>query len=136
MIAAEENILSGLPREERPRCARPKIFAVLRPRIRGHITELDAMNHFSVMGPADHLPRFHRCRSFGIHIAVLIDKRVCSCCPTSITPADNGVLAVYRDRSAEEVRDISYVHGAYAHGAGVRWTRPRPCHVDGWEIPG
>ena len=67
---------------------------------------------------------------------VLIDKRVCSCCPTSITPADNGVLAVYRDRSAEEVRDISYVHGAYVHGAGVRWTRPRPCHVDGWEIPG
>ena len=62
---------------------------------------------------------------------VLIDKRVCSCCPTSMASVDNGVLAVYRDRSAEEIRDISYVDGD-----GVRWTRPRPCHVDGWEIPG
>ena len=62
---------------------------------------------------------------------VLIDKRVCSCCPTSMASVDNGVLAVYRDRSAEEIRDISYVQGD-----GVRWTRSRPCHVDGWEIPG
>ena len=62
---------------------------------------------------------------------VLIDKRVCSCCPTSMTLAGNGALAVYRDRSAQEIRDISYVKWD-----GVRWTRPRPCHVDGWEIPG
>ena len=62
---------------------------------------------------------------------VLIDKRVCSCCPTSMTQDGNGVIAVYRDRSAQEIRDISYVTGD-----GVRWARPQPCHVDGWEIPG
>ena len=62
---------------------------------------------------------------------VLLDKRVCSCCPTSMTRSGNGVVAVYRDRSAQEIRDISYVKWD-----GVRWTRPRPCYVDGWEIPG
>ena len=43
----------------------------------------------------------------------------------------SGPVIVYRDRSPDEIRDVSFVRRA-ADG----WTRPQPVHVDGWKIAG
>ena len=62
---------------------------------------------------------------------VLLDGRVCECCQTSMTRTDDGLFVVYRDRSGEEIRDISYVR--YFDGA---WTEPANLNEDGWHLPG
>lgn len=60
----------------------------------------------------------------------LVDGRVCDCCQTSVAVTGRGPLLVYRDRSADEVRDI------YASRRGPDgWSEPAPVHGDGWEIP-
>ncbi len=62
----------------------------------------------------------------------LLDARTCSCCQTSAAVTGNGiVLVVYRDRTADEVRDISVVR--LVDGA---WSEPASIHADGWEISG
>ncbi|HEX7772775.1 MAG TPA: sialidase family protein, partial [Pyrinomonadaceae bacterium] len=38
-----------------------------------------------------------------------LDERVCECCQTSAAVTSNGSIAVYRDRSANEMRDIYIV---------------------------
>ncbi len=62
----------------------------------------------------------------------VLDSRVCDCCQTSLiaTPG-GGLLATYRDRSPEEVRDISFVRFD-----GKSWSKPALVHEDGWLIPG
>lgn len=60
-----------------------------------------------------------------------LDNKVCDCCSTSAAYTKNGVIVVYRDRSAEEIRDISVVRQI-----GQDWTRPRNLHADNWEIAG
>jgi len=62
---------------------------------------------------------------------MLIDPRVCDCCPTSAVLTSEGPIAVYRDRSEKEVRDISIVR--FVKG---KWIDPRPVSGDGWEIQG
>jgi hypothetical protein len=61
----------------------------------------------------------------------LLDPRICECCQTSAALTARGPIVVYRDRSTEEVRDISIVR--FADGA---WTAPRTVHRDGWQITG
>lgn len=61
----------------------------------------------------------------------LIDMRVCECCQTSVAMTAEGPVLVYRDRSDEEVRDISVVRWR----AG-KWSQPRPLFHDGWQING
>jgi hypothetical protein len=61
----------------------------------------------------------------------LLDPRACDCCATAGAVTAGGTVIAYRDRSAEEIRDISLVR--LANGA---WSEPAPLHVDGWEIPG
>ena len=62
----------------------------------------------------------------------LLDARTCTCCQTSAAVTDNGVVLVaYRDRTAEEIRDVSVVRLV----DGV-WTEPAAVHNDGWEIDG
>ncbi|MGZ7030687.1 MAG: hypothetical protein ACXVIJ_01835, partial [Thermoanaerobaculia bacterium] len=61
----------------------------------------------------------------------LLDPRVCDCCQTSIAMTSNGPIVVYRDRSAEEIRDISVVRRT-----GDEWTKPKTLHRDGWHISG
>jgi len=62
----------------------------------------------------------------------LIDERVCDCCPTDLRRLDDGsLLALYRDRSETEVRDI-----ALARYDGERWNEGRIVHTDGWKIAG
>lgn len=59
-----------------------------------------------------------------------VDTRVCECCPTAAAVTSEGMIAAYRDRSAEEVRDI-YV-ARLENGA---WSAPVRVHEDGWKIP-
>lgn len=62
----------------------------------------------------------------------LLDGRVCDCCQTSCAVTGNGTLvAVYRDRSDTEIRDISIVRRV-----GKAWSEPKPVCVDGWKIDG
>ena len=58
-----------------------------------------------------------------------IDQRTCDCCQTSVAVTAKGPLLVWRDRSADEVRDIYAAH--YEQG---RWSAGRPVHNDGWKI--
>jgi hypothetical protein len=60
-----------------------------------------------------------------------LDERVCECCQTSAAVTSNGLIVVYRDRSATEVRDIYIVR----HLNGV-WTSPQPVFADNWQING
>ncbi|MCA1565558.1 MAG: glycoside hydrolase [Acidobacteria bacterium] len=61
----------------------------------------------------------------------VLDERICECCQTSAALTSEGVVAVYRDRSEREVRDIHFVRRQ-----GEDWSDPRPVHADNWEING
>jgi hypothetical protein len=62
----------------------------------------------------------------------VLDERVCDCCPTSVLRcADGSVLVAYRDRSAEEVRDISV-----ARCKDGAWSPPRTVYRDEWKLDG
>ena len=61
----------------------------------------------------------------------VLDGRVCECCQVSATATPNGMLAVYRDRSAKEIRDISITR--FANG---RWSPAQPLSNDSWEFFG
>ncbi|HEU4834935.1 MAG TPA: sialidase family protein [Pyrinomonadaceae bacterium] len=60
-----------------------------------------------------------------------LDERVCECCQTSAAVTSNGPIAVYRDRSPTEVRDIYIVR--QVNGS---WTRPQAVFADNWQING
>ena len=60
-----------------------------------------------------------------------LDDRVCECCQTSAAITSEGAIAVYRDRSQQEVRDIYVVR----HD-GNGWGAPRAVHADNWQING
>lgn len=63
---------------------------------------------------------------------LLLDSRTCTCCQTSAAITGDGtVLLAYRDRTADEVRDISVVRRVDG-----TWTEPHPVSGDGWEIDG
>jgi hypothetical protein len=58
-----------------------------------------------------------------------LDDRVCDCCQTAVAIATGGPVAVYRDRSDGEIRDIYVVRQVDG-----RWTTPTAVHHDGWRI--
>jgi len=60
-----------------------------------------------------------------------LDNRVCDCCQTSAALTANGPVVVYRDRSDEEIRDISIVR--LVNG---KWTEPKTIFPDQWKITG
>ncbi len=60
-----------------------------------------------------------------------IDERICDCCQTDAATTPEGPVVVYRDRTPEEVRDVSAIR--FANG---EWTGGVPVHNDGWTIPG
>ena len=60
-----------------------------------------------------------------------LDERVCECCQTSAAVTNQGPIAVYRDRSPTEVRDIYIVR--QVNGS---WTTPQPVIADNWQING
>jgi hypothetical protein len=61
----------------------------------------------------------------------LVDGRVCDCCQTDAALAAGGPVVAYRDRSADEIRDI-YVVRRTASG----WSKPVRVAADGRKIPG
>ncbi len=61
----------------------------------------------------------------------LVDEIVCDCCQTDVAVSSVGPIAVYRDRTVDEIRDI-YV-SRFSNGA---WEPGTPIADDGWEIAG
>lgn len=60
-----------------------------------------------------------------------LDNRTCDCCQTIATLTDNGPVVIYRDRSDEEIRDMSIVR--FVDG---QWTQPKTVYSDNWKIAG
>lgn len=60
-----------------------------------------------------------------------LDERTCDCCQTSAAITDKGPIVVYRDRSEDEIRDMSIVR--FVDGA---WTKPVAVYQDNWKIAG
>jgi hypothetical protein len=58
-----------------------------------------------------------------------IDARVCECCPTALARTSNGLVAAYRDRADDEVRDIAVTR--LVDGA---WSEATPVADDAWLI--
>lgn len=61
---------------------------------------------------------------------VELDDMVCDCCPTAAAATPAGVVVLYRDRTAAEIRDIR----AVTLGPGG-WSAPVLVADDGWEMP-
>jgi hypothetical protein len=62
---------------------------------------------------------------------ILLDDRVCDCCQTDVALTLSGPIAIYRDRTEDEVRDI-YV----ARRLDGIWQAGTPISDDGWIISG
>jgi hypothetical protein len=60
-----------------------------------------------------------------------LDNRTCDCCQTGTALTDNGPIVIYRDRSDEEIRDMSIVR--FVDG---QWTEPKTIYADNWKIAG
>ena len=60
-----------------------------------------------------------------------VDLRVCDCCPTAAASTSDGIVVAYRNRSADEIRDI-YV----TRLVDGKWSDPSAVHNDGWKIDG
>ena len=61
----------------------------------------------------------------------LIDELVCDCCQTDVLSLGQSAIALYRDRTQSEVRDI---HIARQHDR--QWQASGALNDDGWQIPG
>jgi hypothetical protein len=60
-----------------------------------------------------------------------IDELACDCCKTDVATTPAGPVVVYRDRSEQEIRDISV-----RRYDGQAWTDAVQPGRDGWEISG
>lgn len=60
-----------------------------------------------------------------------LDARICDCCQTSAAMTNLGPVIIYRDRSEDEIRDISIVR--WIDG---KWTTPAAIGIDNWKIAG
>lgn len=60
-----------------------------------------------------------------------LDSRVCDCCQTGGAMTPSGPVIVYRDRSEEEMRDMSFVRLV-----DNNWTESKAVNSDGWKIAG
>ncbi|MDH5310629.1 MAG: glycoside hydrolase, partial [Gammaproteobacteria bacterium] len=61
----------------------------------------------------------------------MVDSLTCDCCQTDVALSSEGPVAVYRNRSEAQIRDI-YV----TRRVEGRWTEGVPLNDDHWEIPG
>ncbi len=59
-----------------------------------------------------------------------LDDRICDCCQTTAAKTKDGIIVVYRDRSENEIRDMSVVR--LVNG---EWTKPTPLFVELWQMP-
>lgn len=58
-----------------------------------------------------------------------VDARVCECCPTAAAMTSEGMIAAYRNRGDDEVRD-NFV----ARLVNGKWTTPQAVFNDNWKI--
>lgn len=63
-----------------------------------------------------------------LHDEVVLDRRVCECCPTATINTADGVLVAYRNRGDDETRDIHVVR----HEGG--WQTDHVAVADDWQI--
>jgi hypothetical protein len=61
----------------------------------------------------------------------LVDELICDCCQTDVAVAASGPVAVYRDRTPDEIRDIYVTR--FVDG---KWQAGQSLSNDNWEIPG
>jgi len=61
----------------------------------------------------------------------LVDDLICDCCQTDVAIATSGPIAVYRDRSTDEIRDIHVTR--FVDG---KWQIAKPVASDDWKIAG
>lgn len=77
----------------------------------------------------------------------LLDDRVCDCCSTDAAIVAGRPAVVFRDRSANEIRDISIIRSVTSRlggrsdsesegTGGSEWSDSTPVSADGWEIAG
>ncbi len=66
-----------------------------------------------------------------LHDEQEIDGLICDCCQTDVALTAGGPVAVYRDRTPGEIRDIYVTR--YIEG---RWQPGVPLYVDNWQIAG
>jgi hypothetical protein len=62
----------------------------------------------------------------------ILDKRTCDCCQTDAALTNEGPIVVYRDRTADEIRDIYYTKQLN----DTTWSQPKPLYNDNWKIGG
>jgi hypothetical protein len=68
-----------------------------------------------------------------IEYDTLLDNRICDCCQTGVSIGPNDeIIAAYRDRSEDEIRDISVVRWQQGQG----WSTPQTIGNDNWKIAG
>lgn len=60
-----------------------------------------------------------------------LDNKTCDCCQTSAAITASGLVVVYRDRSDDEIRDMSIVRLI-----DNQWTAPQTIFNDNWKIAG
>lgn len=60
-----------------------------------------------------------------------LDNKTCDCCQTTAAITSSGPIVIYRDRSDDEIRDMSIVR--FVNG---EWTAPKPIFKDDWKIAG
>lgn len=58
-----------------------------------------------------------------------LDEKICDCCQTTASITNDGPIVVYRDRSDDEMRDMSIVR--YVNG---NWSSPKTIYPDNWQI--
>ena len=63
--------------------------------------------------------------------SLVIDSFACDCCGTDVVATSQGPMVVYRDRTENEVRDITA-----AHLSDSAWRKPHPVGNDNWVIEG
>jgi hypothetical protein len=59
----------------------------------------------------------------------IVNARVCECCQTSAVITTEGVLAAFRDRTADEIRDVKV-----SRLEDGKWTAELSLHDDNWKI--
>lgn len=64
-----------------------------------------------------------------LEVEMLADDRVCDCCQTDVALADGVPVAVYRNRSEDEIRDIFVTRST-----GDGWEPGVAIADDGWQI--
>jgi hypothetical protein len=58
-----------------------------------------------------------------------LESDVCNCCPTAVVRTAKGLLVAYRDRTKDDIRDISVLR--FENG---RWSQSKNVHADGWKL--